>query len=291
MGLDVSLSGFLALLTIAMAYLGVHVTLHPPSDESPQVRFFYKAGFCICGLLSICLVVWQGIRNQKSQRGFVQTINGLTTQLGTLRDEETKETRRREQAENDLRAIVQGTGQSTREGVISDIKRSPILVQLQPSQTANKEHDQKINMLILEVRATCTLRDPSQIPQVIDTMLINNKSSYLEGPRGRFYFRSNPHVPFRRAEEEGQVYAIQTFELAQDSNLIGQPASWTTEFTSLHIDEWGISGDQFSACTHVETTILMNGSQVYSRNDSMSIPILKGHALSATIPIVGEIKP
>jgi hypothetical protein len=160
-----------------------------------------------------------------------------------------------------------------------------------PGRHGSPDHDQRIDRLALEVRATCTLRDPSQIPQVTDGLLTNDKTSYLEGPRGRFYLESNPHVPFRRAEEEGQVYAIQTFALAEDSNLIGSPISRVAEFTKVHIDEWSISGNQFKFCTHVEVVMLMNGRQVYSRVDSINVPVLESKVLSATIPIAaGNIK-
>jgi hypothetical protein len=96
----------------------------------------------------------QGIRNGQSQHDFAARISGLTGKVGTLqkdlqttlgdltdtkqqvvdaRNEEKSESTRRQQAEKDLATIVQGVGKSTREGVVSDIKQSPINVHLDGS--------------------------------------------------------------------------------------------------------------------------------------------------------------
>jgi hypothetical protein len=52
-----------------------------------------------------------------------------------LRSEQARETARREQAETDLAIIVRASGQAVREGVVSDIKRSPIKVQVNGQAT------------------------------------------------------------------------------------------------------------------------------------------------------------
>lgn len=149
MGLDIAISVALAIVTSAMAYLGVRVTLHPA--QSPRETRRYKIGFSTCALLGISLVIWQGIRNGRSQHDFLERISGLTAKVGSLqkdlqttrndltdtkqqvvdaRSEEKIESTRRQQAERDLTTTVQGVGKSTREGVISDIKQSPISVHI-----------------------------------------------------------------------------------------------------------------------------------------------------------------
>lgn len=142
MWIDISIAAALAILTIGMAYLGVHVTLHPA--DSPAAKFWYKFGFSACAVGTVILVVWQGIRNGASQSAFTRRVSALTTQVGTLqsevagtrqqvtdaRSDQQAESTRRQQAEKDLAIIVQGAGKSTREGVSEDIKKSPIKVQV-----------------------------------------------------------------------------------------------------------------------------------------------------------------
>ena len=72
--LSVLLSGGIAILTIAMAYLGVHVTLHPP-NESSTARRNYKVGFILCAFASVVLVTWQGIRNGLTESSLEARLN------------------------------------------------------------------------------------------------------------------------------------------------------------------------------------------------------------------------
>jgi hypothetical protein len=162
MALDVVISAILALLTIGMAYLGVHVTLHPP-QESPRAQFWYKAGFCLCGLLTVSLVAWQAIRNSKAQQGATHQIETLRLDIEGARAEARNakdeaqgakrevqnESNRREQAERDLAIIVQASGRSTRQGVAEDIRKSPIKVEVNggsiqdPAERAKHEEMEK----------------------------------------------------------------------------------------------------------------------------------------------------
>jgi hypothetical protein len=73
--LDIIISTALAVLTILMAYLGVHVTLHPA--HSPQKKKRYTYGFGCCAIVAVGLVLWQGIRNGSTQAA-------LQTQLGII---------------------------------------------------------------------------------------------------------------------------------------------------------------------------------------------------------------
>src|SRR5580700_2500994 len=107
MVVDIGISAALAILTIVMAYLGVHVTLHPA--DSKQSKRWYKIGFSSCAIAAVALVIWQGVRNGKAQGEFQRTVENaaaaaqLASQRtdGLQRDERT-EVARREQAEKDL---------------------------------------------------------------------------------------------------------------------------------------------------------------------------------------------
>jgi hypothetical protein len=140
---DIIISASLTALTILMAYLGVHVTLHPP-NESPRAQLLYKVGFFVCGILAVMLVITQGVRSRKSQSTASNEITTLKATLSSvrsdlsnvetatslLRSEQATEIARRQQAEKDLAIIVQGSGKAVRAGVVSDIKKSPITVQI-----------------------------------------------------------------------------------------------------------------------------------------------------------------
>jgi hypothetical protein len=118
-----------------MAYLGVHVTLHPV--DSRRAKLAYKLGFSICAVSTVGLVVWQDIRNGRSQSALDEKIETASAQstkanatIGELKQREEAEIARREQAEKDLAILVQASGKATRDGVVSDIKKTPISVVL-----------------------------------------------------------------------------------------------------------------------------------------------------------------
>jgi hypothetical protein len=76
---DIAISTGLAILTIAMGYLGVHLTMHPA--ESARERLWYKAGFCVSAALMVALVVWQGIRNATGQASTQHRAIGTPTKF------------------------------------------------------------------------------------------------------------------------------------------------------------------------------------------------------------------
>jgi len=51
--LDVAIAVLLGIISIAMAYLGVHLTMHPA--ESPKARMAYKIAFASCALVEAAL--------------------------------------------------------------------------------------------------------------------------------------------------------------------------------------------------------------------------------------------
>jgi hypothetical protein len=140
MWIDILISAALAILTIVMAYLGVHVTLHP-TDDPKKVRW-YKIGFRACAASAVVLVIWQGVRNGNAENVFManmgylnRQVKGLQAELSTTekqvsdsRKDLANESIRRQQSEKDLGIIVQASGKSTREGVATDFKNSPIKV-------------------------------------------------------------------------------------------------------------------------------------------------------------------
>jgi hypothetical protein len=65
--LDIGISVVLGVLTIGMAYLGVHVTLHPVG-EARRTQQLYKAGFAVLAVCALSLVWWQGARSEASKR-------------------------------------------------------------------------------------------------------------------------------------------------------------------------------------------------------------------------------
>jgi hypothetical protein len=139
---DIILSTLLAILTIVMAYVGVHVTLHPP-NESPKKQLLYKLGFFACGVLAVILVIVQGVRGLNSQRNATNEIDalqfdirGARAEAESAKQEVKSESSRRQKAERDLALIIENSGRATRRGVAEDIRKSPLRVEVtgQPLQ-------------------------------------------------------------------------------------------------------------------------------------------------------------
>jgi hypothetical protein len=157
MVLDVSISAALAILTMLMGYLGVHLTMHPA--ESTKARLWYKTGFATCAVFMVGLVIWQGVRNGMSQLSLARQLSSGTTRISELSGQvsslqsglsETKkqvtdartdlrvESARRQQAEQDMGMMVKKTGVDTRAGVAEDIRKSPITVDVQNGKESFK---------------------------------------------------------------------------------------------------------------------------------------------------------
>jgi hypothetical protein len=65
MWLDVSLAVLMCVVTSYMAYLGVHVTLHP--TEEPRKQKCYKIQFWICCGTALVLIAVQTVKNAQTQ--------------------------------------------------------------------------------------------------------------------------------------------------------------------------------------------------------------------------------
>ena len=148
-----------------MAYLGVHVTLHPP-NESPRAQRLYKVGFIICGLLTVVLVVVQGFRNNKSQLATNGQIGNLRNDVGgakkeaeQAKQEVQRESARRQQAEHDLGIAIQSTGQATRVGITEDLHKIPLRVEVTDRHADTPEKRRIREALGNFVREGMRLRD------------------------------------------------------------------------------------------------------------------------------------
>ena len=169
---DIFISASLAALTILMAYLGVHVTLHPP-NESPRARYWYKVGFFVCGLLAVSLVITQGVRANKSQRtannqiaslrqdigGAKTEAEGAKSEAASARQEVQRESDRRQQAERDLATIIQASGQATRVGITQDLRKIPLKVEVTGKPADTPERKQIREVLGNFVRDGMRIRD------------------------------------------------------------------------------------------------------------------------------------
>jgi hypothetical protein len=137
--LDIAISAALAVLTIAMAYLGIHVTLHPP-NESSKARLLYKTGFFVCGCFMVCLVIAQSTRGKQAQRSAGNQIDGLKNDIRDAKQAVVNESQRRQKAEADLKLAVTSSGQETRSGITQDLRKTPLKVDVtqKPADTPEK---------------------------------------------------------------------------------------------------------------------------------------------------------
>jgi hypothetical protein len=72
--LDIAIAIGIALLTVAMAYMGVHVTLHPPKDNK---KAGWKVGFVGVALATVALITMQTIRNGRKQSSLHAQLNKI----------------------------------------------------------------------------------------------------------------------------------------------------------------------------------------------------------------------
>jgi len=72
---DISIAVLLGIITLATAYLGVHVTLHP--TEEPRQKLKFKLGFIGCSLIACVLIGVQTYRNGETQHALQVKIENL----------------------------------------------------------------------------------------------------------------------------------------------------------------------------------------------------------------------
>jgi hypothetical protein len=73
--LDIVLAIALAIFTLATAYLGVHVTIHPA--ETDKGKLAYKLAFGVCGLVACVLIGVQSYRNVMAQRALTAQMSRI----------------------------------------------------------------------------------------------------------------------------------------------------------------------------------------------------------------------
>lgn len=74
---DVVIGLLLVGTTCTMAYLGVHVTIHPIAPEDHKERRKRKAQFIVCGLVIAAVTVLQIVRSGNAQRQLIKQIEEL----------------------------------------------------------------------------------------------------------------------------------------------------------------------------------------------------------------------
>jgi len=80
--LDIFIAVGLGLLTLATAYLGVHVTLH--GAETDKARFWYKAGFATCGACACVLIGLQAYRSEQAQKANTKLLTRIDGEAGRI---------------------------------------------------------------------------------------------------------------------------------------------------------------------------------------------------------------
>lgn len=86
MSADTIISLVLALATIGMAYMGMHVTIHP-AGESAKVRLAYKAGFGILAIVACLLVCCQSVRSERQRHAADVDAAALKEKADALKKE------------------------------------------------------------------------------------------------------------------------------------------------------------------------------------------------------------
>jgi hypothetical protein len=78
---DILIAIGIGVLTIVIAYLGVHVTFHPA--DSAEKKSAYKVAFALCGLAACGLIAVQAYRNLKSQEALNAQLGRIETNTKT----------------------------------------------------------------------------------------------------------------------------------------------------------------------------------------------------------------
>ena len=75
---DIWIGGIIALCTLGMGYLGVHMSLYPP--ETDKIKSRYRAAFLAATTIVLCLTIWQSIRSQSTQSITEELLSTIGTQ-------------------------------------------------------------------------------------------------------------------------------------------------------------------------------------------------------------------
>jgi hypothetical protein len=129
--LDAFLDWSAIFLPTLLSIAGVLVSINMPKSHHRPRWYVALIAF---GMTISGVTFWQQGRSRSAHALEVTSLNskieGIQKETDRLVLAESAEVARRKRAEKDLTIIVQSTGKSTRDGVIRDIKESPIKVEL-----------------------------------------------------------------------------------------------------------------------------------------------------------------
>ena len=90
-GMDISIAVLLGIITLGLAYMGVHVTLNPP--ESRREKLLWRFGFISASLIACALIGIQTYRNGKVMDTILRSQNALVREqyIEPVHDQDTIE--------------------------------------------------------------------------------------------------------------------------------------------------------------------------------------------------------
>jgi hypothetical protein len=123
--LDVVLEWAVVLLPAILSIGGVFVSIKAPQSKHHTV---WRAGLIAVGIVMSVITFWQQLRSRTAHIAELNALNLKLTKMErtmkTVEGGQQAEITRRQQAERDLAIIVQSTGKSVRDGVVSDLSQS-----------------------------------------------------------------------------------------------------------------------------------------------------------------------
>jgi hypothetical protein len=178
---------------------GVLVSMKAPHSKHHRA---WRVGLVGVGLAISALTVWQQSRSRTAHATEVSTLNGKLNTLegklstvqgnlkmvqgyvGNLTQQGQTEAARRQQAEKDLAIIVQGTGKSTREGVVSDIKAGRASTPLAVENIKLFSRPEKSTHADAPYAVRMTFQADTSIPRFLLNVHFNNELKYVSiGPK------------------------------------------------------------------------------------------------------------
>ena len=154
--IDALLDLAVILLPAALSVAGVFVSMKAPHSKHHRA---WRISLILVGVSISILTYWQQARLREAHESEIATlttrISNLTSHitevkrlLVNVRQEEEQNTAKREQAERDLAIIVQNTGKSTRAAVASDIKNTPIKIELRGQKTSDPAREERLASML-----------------------------------------------------------------------------------------------------------------------------------------------
>jgi hypothetical protein len=148
-------------------------------------------------------------------------------------------------------------------------------------------HPEVIGSFAIELRLSCSLRDPSRLP--VDLVIhVPSDSTFLESQVGRVFLEVSNGVHYQRLDEEGMAYAVQFYQLPSNSSLLGQPLRTLLEYDRLRFSMDGVDGKNFKKCIGFELIVKVNGRETLREAEKLSVALpSQGGSIVATIRLVG----